>query len=91
MDIDSKKKQDKPRKSYDKRPREKKEKERKMNPNSKRCPHCGNEMRCRGASDSMGGISWKCRNKKCGRTIWERKQAVAPEPVAPQSYMDKVN
>jgi len=68
-----------------------KKKERKMRPNSKRCPYCGNEMRCRGASDSMGGISWKCRNKQCGRTVWERKKVVPPVPVTPQSYMDKIS
>lgn len=83
-------KQDKSRRSYDKRQKDKKKKERKMKASSKRCPHCGNEMRCRGASDSMGGTSWKCRNKKCGRTIWERRQAVAPGVVVPQSYMDRI-
>lgn len=86
--MDKRRKQDKSRRRYDKRHKDKKKKkERKMRPDSKRCPHCGNEMRCRGASDSMGGISWKCRNKKCGRTVWERKQVVPPTPVVPQSYM----
>jgi len=85
--MDNRKKQDKPRREYDKRH---KKKERKMSPNSKRCPHCGNEMCARGASDVMGGTSWKCRNKKCGRTIWERKQFVVPEPVVPQSYLNRM-
>ena len=90
MYIDNRKKQDKSRR-YDKRLKDRKKKERKMSPNSKRCPYCGNEMRCRGASDSMGSTSWKCKNKKCGRTIWERKPVVAPEPVVPQSYMNRMN
>jgi len=68
-----------------------KKKERKMKKHSRRCPHCGNEMRCRGASDSMGGISWKCRNKKCGRTIWERKKVIPPIPIVPQSLINKIN
>lgn len=85
--MDDRKKQDKSRRVYDKRHRDKKE--RKMSPNSKRCV-CGNEMCCRGASDTMGGISWKCRNKKCGRTIWERKPAAVPESVIPQSYLNRI-
>lgn len=91
--MDKKRKYDKSHRGYKKRHegKEKKKKERKMSPNSRRCPHCGNEMKCRGASDSMGGISWKCRNKKCGRTVWERKPVAPPEPVVPQSYMDRTN
>jgi hypothetical protein len=38
----------------------------------------------------MGGISWKCRNKKCGRTVWERKPAAVPESVIPQSYLNRI-
>ena len=56
---------------------------REMSANSRKCQYCGNEMRCRGASDSAGGVSWKCRNKKCGRTMWERKRPLAPEPLVP--------
>lgn len=61
----------------------KQKKEKKMSPNSRRCPHCGCEMRCRGAYDSMGGISWKCKNKTCGRRVREWRVAVAPEPIVP--------
>lgn len=62
-----------------------KSKDKKMSPHSKVCPFCGNEMRCRGASDAAGGISWKCRNKKCGRTTWERKVPKPPIPLVPNN------
>ena len=90
--MDKNRKQDRSRNHYNKRNKNKrKKKERKMKASSKRCPHCSNEMRCRGASNSMGGISWKCRNNKCGRTIWQKKQIVVPpEPVVSQSYMDRI-
>jgi tRNA(Ile2) C34 agmatinyltransferase TiaS len=67
-----------------------KEDKKKMKKNVRRCPHCGFAMRCRGASDSAGAISWKCRNKKCGRTVWERQEVKPPVPIFPVSYMDKI-
>lgn len=82
--MDRREKQDRSRHKY--RRQDEKKKEKKMNPNSKKC-RCGGEMRCRGASDAMGGISWKCKNKSCGRTVWERKLAAPPVPLAPQSYL----
>jgi hypothetical protein len=67
-----------------------KEGKKKMKKNVRRCPHCGYAMRCRGGSDAAGGISWKCRSKRCGRTVWERKEVKPPIPVVPVSYMDKM-
>ena len=52
---------------------------------AKKCPFCGYYMRCRGASGSAGEASWKCRNKKCGRTVWKRSEPKAPTPLAPVS------
>jgi hypothetical protein len=42
---------------------------------------CGNGMRCRGASDTVGSISWKC--SKCGKTVWERSIFKASDSVVP--------
>ena len=65
--------------------RNKRKKKREWNPMSKKCGHCGCEMRTRGASDAAGGLSWKCRNKKCGRTVWEHRIPKAPIPLVPAS------
>lgn len=70
-----------------KRPAPDKEKEGAKKMKGKRCQHCGCEMRARGASDGFGSVSWKCRNKACGRTLWIRKERVTP-PV-PLVYMEK--
>jgi len=56
----------------------------KMKPNSKRCVYCGREMRARGGGDSAGGCYWKCKNKKCGRTVWEWKKVTPPTPLVYQ-------
>jgi len=67
-----------------------KEKEgKKLKKNMRRCPHCGNVMVCRGASDSIGSLSWKCKNRKCGRTIWERREVRPPIPVVYVKYNEK--
>lgn len=63
--------------------------EKKMNVNAKRCPHCGHEMRARGSGDAAGGYSWKCRNKKCGRRVWKRREVTPPEPLVPSSLMSR--
>lgn len=68
-------------------PSERKKKEGKM---SKKCAHCGSEMKPRGASDAAGGLSWKCRNKTCGRTVWIRKNPVPPTPLVPTSISNVV-
>jgi hypothetical protein len=76
---------------YKKRRDVKREAKKKDMTNVKRCSHCGHEMRARGASDTCGGVSWKCKSKKCGRTVWERRRVTAPPvPVVPVSYMDKI-
>lgn len=69
---------------FDKNRGEKKKK--KMNANARRCPHCSHEMRPRGCSDVNGSLSWKCKNKKCGRTVWKREKPEPPEPVVPVSF-----
>jgi len=53
----------------------------------KRCPHCGGIMRFRGPKDCMGTVFWKCRNKKCGRTVDIREDP--PTEVIPLVYVDK--
>jgi len=79
---------------YNKKRRHVKDKEgkevKKRKKNVRRCPHCGSVLRCRGGSDAIGGVSWKCRNKKCGRTVWDRREVQAPIPLVPVSYMDKI-
>jgi len=62
----------------------------KMNVHAKRCPYCGYEMRARGCGDAAGGLSWKCKNKKCGRTVWKHSFPAPPEPVVPTSIADKL-
>lgn len=57
-----------------------KEGEKKMK--GKKCPLCGHEMKCKGASDCVGSISWKC--KKCGRRLWICHKLSAPP--APLTY-----
>ena len=66
--------------------REKKEGENKMP--EKRCPYCGGHLRCRGPKDGVGTIYWKCRNKKCGRTISLRRDP--PKEVIPLVYVDRM-
>lgn len=53
----------------------------------KQCPYCGYKMKERGSGDACGGYYWKCKNKKCGRTVWEHKIPLAPEPVVPVSAL----
>ena len=53
---------------------------------AKKCPFCGCDMRETGASDCMGGISFKCKNKKCGRRVWvHMKLTHTPEPLIVRS------
>lgn len=66
--------------------REKKEGDAKMQ--EKTCPYCGGTLRCRGPKDSVGTTYWKCRNKKCGRTVSTRKDP--PKEVIPLVYIDKI-
>jgi len=76
---------DKP--NYNKNRRfDKREKKEKMQ--MKKCPFCGCEMKPKGASDCAGGLSFKCKNKKCGRRVWTRKQALPPIPIVPSSRLD---
>lgn len=56
-------------------------KEKKMNPNVKRCPLCKSVMRARGAGNANGSIYWKCRNKSCGETVWKHIMPVPPVPI----------
>lgn len=60
-------------------------KERKgANMNAKKCPHCGCDMKPKGALDCMGAISYKCKNKACGRRVVIRKNlAHPPIPLVP--------
>jgi hypothetical protein len=53
-----------------------------------RCEHCGGSLRMRGAVDSCGHVRCKCR--KCGRTIWSRKDVKPPIPLVPISKMDAI-
>lgn len=69
---------------FDNTPKKKK----KENPMAKKCPHCGAEMRPRGASDCCGGLSWKCRSRKCGRTEWVFKFPLTPpEPLTYEAFV----
>ena len=80
-------------KKHNKRPYDrnrKKKKEKKMKANSKRCPYCGKEMRCRGSLGCAGATSWKCKNKRCGRTMYEKKRAMPPEQLIIQSHVNKL-
>ncbi len=52
----------------------------------KKCTNCNSEMKPRGAADTCGSRSWKCRNKKCGRTLWEKTY---PRPPVPLVYVKK--
>lgn len=49
-----------------------------------RCPYCEGRLRAKGASDSAGGLSWKCRD--CGRRVWKRVMPKPPVPLVPVSY-----
>lgn len=53
-----------------------------------KCPYCQGIMKCRGPGDAAGAIFYKCRNKRCGRTLWER--AGPPKKVIPVVYQKKV-
>lgn len=44
----------------------------------KKCPHCGGPLRFRGPKDCVGAMYWKCRDKKCGRTVTLKKDFVGP-------------
>ena len=52
----------------------------------KKCPYCGNRMKCKGIKDVVGTIYWICRNKNCGRTVNFRRPA--PKEVIPLTYVD---
>lgn len=53
------------------------------------CPYgCGGKLRPRGSGDAAGGYFFKCKNKKCGRTVWKRKDP--PKEVIPVVYEKKV-
>jgi len=69
------------------RPVQNKEKEGAKKMTGKKCQHCGGEMRAKGAADGVGSVSWKCRGKKCGRTIWIKHELTTP-PI-PLTYTDK--
>lgn len=74
----ARKRDDPPRKRRDYK---KKESEGKM---VKKCPYCGNAMKYKGPKDCVGTIYWKCRSKKCGRTVNMRKEVV--KPVIPVTW-----
>lgn len=65
-----------------------KSKNKKKERNSMKCKYCGEkEMRSNGASDSSGSIRWKCKNKKCGRTLWVNFGPKNPPiPLAPKFF-----
>lgn len=75
------------RRNFKRNDYQKKKRKKEWDPRSKKCPHCANEMRLRGASDANGGRSWKCKNKKCGRTAWEHVMPKPPVPVVPVSLL----
>ena len=52
----------------------------------KKCKFCNCEMKPRGASDAVGRRSWKCKNKKCGRTVWQEDKVLPPNPLVPVSH-----
>jgi tRNA(Ile2) C34 agmatinyltransferase TiaS len=55
-------------------------------PPVKKCPFCGSDMKAKGASDSAGGVSFKCRNKHCGRRVWIHSDRCPPLiPLVPYS------
>ena len=53
----------------------------------KHCPFCNKFMKFRGPKNSTGTIYWKCRNKKCGRTINLRVDP--PLEIVPLVYVRK--
>jgi hypothetical protein len=67
---------------YEKRSYRKKKKEGDVN--AKKCPHCGSNMKCKGPGDTAGAVYWKCKDKRCGRTLWVRKPA--PKEIVPLTY-----
>jgi tRNA(Ile2) C34 agmatinyltransferase TiaS len=54
----------------------------------KRCPHCNGKMKSKGPKDVNGTVYWKCRNKKCGRTVDFRK--APPKEVIPLTFVDRI-
>ncbi|MFA5048340.1 MAG: hypothetical protein WC516_04955 [Patescibacteria group bacterium] len=54
----------------------------------KKCPYCGGILRHRGPKDGAGTVYWKCRNKKCGRTVNLKKDP--PKEVIPLVYINKI-
>ena len=46
----------------------------------RKCPHCGSKMKPKGALNSSGAIRFKCRNKRCGRTVYEEGRSMGPSP-----------
>ena len=60
----------------------------KENKQEKYCPYCNKAMKYKGPKDGFGTIYWKCRNKKCGRTVELR--ADPPKEVIPLIYIKKV-
>lgn len=81
-----KKRYDKNRYNNDQKPKKKRE-----YAMVKKCAHCGSPMKPRGSVGVVGALSWKCRNKKCGRTIKEFKKVKPPEPLVPVSVLDLRN
>jgi transposase-like protein len=56
------------------------------------CPFCGSEMKAKGASDSAGSLSYKCRSAKCGRLVWVRSPGSPPLiPLVPFSRVNNYN
>ena len=64
--------------------REYKKKESGVKMNTKKCPHCGSNMKYKGPKDAAGTMYWKCRNKECGRTINFKKEP--HKPIIPLAY-----
>ena len=54
----------------------------------KKCPHCNSPLRFRGPKNCVGAMYWKCRNKKCGRTLTIKKDFIGP--AIPLVYNNKV-
>jgi hypothetical protein len=53
---------------------------------ARKCPFCGADMKAKGASDSSGSLSFKCRNKHCGKRVWVRSNGCPPLiPLVPYS------
>lgn len=57
--------------------------------NAKKCPHCGSVMKYKGPKGGVGTIYFKCRNKKCGRTLNFRRDP--PKEVIPITCRSIIN